>query len=302
VGVSAPASRATEAAAPAFAADLRAQRGALESGLSACRGELTAIGDELGDPRVRQFLERGKLLRATLVFASGITCRAEPQGLRRSAVAVELLHAASLLHDDLIDGEPERRGLPALHATAGASTAIVVGDYLVVRAFAALSEPGAENVPAAVATLAHAGLRCCLGELAEIESGARTAGTADYVDLARAKTGSLFAIATRLGAIAGGVSPAAVAEFGSLGEWFGVAYQAADDLADGLPSSPTPLKSHELSDVRDRARNELAAALARLSRSFDVRVLATSVLGAVDAINCGKRQSRSERRQRAGHG
>ena len=284
--MTAPASRATatEATAPGLGAEPTAQRPALEPGLSACRDELGAIGDELGDPTVRQFLERGKLLRARLVFVAGIACHGEPRSLLRSAVAVELLHAASLLHDDLIDGEPERRGLPALHATAGASTAVVVGDYLVVRAFAALSEPGAENsFPTAVATLADAGLRCCRGELAEISDCARTA-TAEYIDLARAKTGSLFAAATRLGAIAGGAPRAAVAEFGSFGEWFGVAYQASDDLADGLPSSLTPLKSGELRDVRDRARDELLAALARLSRSFDVQPLEASVVGALDAI------------------
>ena len=93
-----------------------------------------------GGPQLEAMVEEGKLLRATLVLASGSPLGASDSALLPAAVSIELLHLASLVHDDTIDEATERRGGPALHVSAGRDRALVVGDFLIVAAFDVIGE------------------------------------------------------------------------------------------------------------------------------------------------------------------
>lgn len=161
-----------------------------------------------------------------------------------AAAAVELLHCASLVHDDLpcFDDAAERRGRPSVHAAFGEATAVLVGDALIVKSFEVLAhalrrrhEVGLEPL---LLLAGAAGSRGGLvaGQAWELEP------TADLGRYHRAKTASLFELAAVLGALTSGrpVDAEALRAARSLGTAFGVAYQIADDVADRL-SDPAVL-------------------------------------------------------------
>ena len=152
-----------------------------------------------------------------------------------AAVAVELVHTASLVHDDLpcFDDADRRRGRPSLHKAYGEAAALLVGDGLIVHAFdiltrAAITSGKPELAVAMMLTLSEAaGARRGLvaGQAWELEE---TVSLAEYH---RAKTATLFEASAKMGALAGGGDPEAWATFG---EVLGRAYQVADDLADAV--------------------------------------------------------------------
>ena len=181
-------------------------------------------------------VEEGQLLRATLVLASGSPLGASDSALLPAAVSIELLHLASLVHDDIIDEATERRGGPALHVAAGRDRALVVGDFLIVAAFDVIGEmrgSASEGAFAAsVNALSKGAQLCCFGQLEELDPRDRVPAEAHYLDVVAQKTGSLFAAAATLGALAAGADPEGLATLAALGTQLGVAYQIRDDLRD----------------------------------------------------------------------
>ncbi len=175
----------------------------------------------------------GKRLRPALVLAAAEACGAPSARALPAMAAIEMLHAYTLVHDDLpaMDDDDERRGRPTVHIVFGEAIAILAGDGLLTAAFAQLAELGAAAGPA-VATLArragHAEL--LLGQAIDL-----TAPPRDLAALERlhaAKTGALFAAATELGAIAAGAPPATCTALGRFGMLVGIAFQHADDRDD----------------------------------------------------------------------
>ena len=174
----------------------------------------------------------GHRIRPRLCLSIARACgEDDPVGADAAAAAIELLHCASLVHDDLpcFDDAPMRRQKPAVHIAFGAPIAVLTGDALIVLAFETLAR-GARRYPARLARLV--GL---LATSAGSPSGI-TAGQAweseEYVDLSayqQAKTGALFAAATVMGAAAAGMD---AEPWRHLGEALGEAYQVADDLRD----------------------------------------------------------------------
>lgn len=149
------------------------------------------------------------------------------------AAALELIHCASLVHDDLpcFDDADVRRSKPSVHKAYGEEIAVLAGDTLIILAFETLAMGAAEDCDRAAAlitTLASAtgsphGI--CAGQAWESET------TVDLAAYHRAKTGALFTAATRMGAVAAGADPA---DWEELGARIGEAYQVADDLRDAL--------------------------------------------------------------------
>ena len=176
----------------------------------------------------------GHRIRPQLCLAVATACGdPDPEAAEAAAAAIELLHCASLVHDDLpcFDDSPLRRGKASVHAEYGAPIAVLTGDALIVHAFATLS-PVAARDPARMATL--------LGIVAEAvgSPGGIVAGQAwecevavPLADYQRAKTGALFVAATRAGAAASGAD---AEPWRMLGDKLGEAYQVADDLRDVL--------------------------------------------------------------------
>lgn len=195
---------------------------------------LEAIAERGGPARgpMRAALVGGKRLRAGLALAAAEAAGGSPSAGLDAALAVELVHAASLVVDDLptLDGDAERRGGAAVHAMFSPGVATVCAHALVAEAHAVLaSQADAELVRAQVAALAAgigvAGMAG--GQIAEL------LGSEDHDDIAARKTGSLFAVAARLGALAGGAASGFAEAAAAAGLAWGVAYQIHDDWCDG---------------------------------------------------------------------
>jgi geranylgeranyl pyrophosphate synthase len=169
----------------------------------------------------------GKRLRPLLVcIASGVpVVQSDP--LVRAAVAVELVHAATLVHDDVVDGAGLRRGRPTVVATGGRLMALATGDLLFSRAFAELAA-GAEIEP--IRLLAQAAASLAEGELMQRADAWEVSVSRErYLERCRLKTGVLFRAACELGALVGGGDVEALGRFG---ERIGIAFQLLDDVLD----------------------------------------------------------------------
>jgi geranylgeranyl diphosphate synthase, type II len=180
----------------------------------------------------------GKRLRPALALAA---CEAVGGGLEAAlpaAAAIELLHAYTLVHDDLpaMDDDELRRGRPTVHVAFGEAIAILAGDGLQAAAFGALAELGPRAADAVRVLAARAGAAELLGgqalDLTMEKAGARPAGLAEVERLHRGKTGALFAAACELGGIAGGAGAEARAALARYGMCIGIAFQHADDRDD----------------------------------------------------------------------
>jgi geranylgeranyl pyrophosphate synthase len=202
-------------------------------------GPLHLWGDDPG--RLREAMHYaatgpGKRLRPALTLAACEACGAPLSHALPAAAAIEMLHAYTLVHDDLpaMDDDDERRGRPTVHIAFGEAIAILAGDGLLTAAFAALTELG-PRAGAAVAVLARrAGEQELLAGQAIDLTTPRDALT-DMRDIERlhaAKTGALFAAAAELGAIAAGANTDIRARLATFGMSIGIAFQHADDRDD----------------------------------------------------------------------
>jgi geranylgeranyl pyrophosphate synthase len=169
----------------------------------------------------------GKRLRPLLVFLAGGDVDGEHDGILRAAVAVELIHSATLVHDDVLDGASLRRGRPTVVAAAGRGIATATGDLLFSRAFAELAANGRADE---VRVLSAASSGLAQGELLQ-RADAWDVGVSQERYLLRCdlKTARLFAAACRLGALEGGGPADGLADFGSR---IGLAFQLLDDVLD----------------------------------------------------------------------
>jgi hypothetical protein len=175
----------------------------------------------------------GKRLRPAVVIAAAQACGGTAAAALPAASAIEMLHAYTLVHDDLpaMDDDDERRGRPTVHVAFGEAIAILAGDGLLTHAFGALAELG-PRAAAAVAVLARrAGASELLGGQA-IDLTSPPTSFAAIERLHAAKTGALFAASAELGAIAAGADAATCATLGRFGMAIGIAFQHADDRDD----------------------------------------------------------------------
>lgn len=194
-------------------------------------------GDPLASHATGTVLAGGKRLRPLLVVlaaesAGGAGARAEEQaGLVRAAVAVELVHSATLVHDDVIDGAQLRRGRPSVAAAAGRKLAVATGDLLFSRAFAELAR---NRDGAQLRTLSDASSALAEGELLQHEDAYDVhVPVARYLRRCELKTAALFEAACRLGALVAVAGSAALAEeLGAFARRIGLAFQLLDDVLD----------------------------------------------------------------------
>lgn len=192
-----------------------------------------------------------------------------------AAVAIELLHSYTLVHDDLpaMDNDLVRRGLPTVHAKFGEATAILAGDALQALAFDVAARPSGltpERSVAIVRELATAARGVVAGQVEDIdESAALTHERLTFIHAH--KTADLFRAALRMGAIAGGGSDAEVDAMGAFGGGLGVAFQIIDDLLDA-PDGTDPATLEPTTCLRVWPREE-ALAQARAFTSEAVAAL-----------------------------
>jgi geranylgeranyl pyrophosphate synthase len=184
---------------------------------------------------LRRYFERGKMLRAFVVFAANAAVGGEPGEVLMAAEAIELLHGASLFHDDIIDKAAERRGIASLHETLGIGQALVVGDDLLLRAFTALAEARmrhpAERVLEAMEALNQLARVCCRGQFDELCAD-RWISERDYLAIVSAKTAAPFVAAGVLGVLLGGGNREQAEQIRIYALQIGIAFQINDDLLD----------------------------------------------------------------------
>jgi geranylgeranyl pyrophosphate synthase len=164
----------------------------------------------------------------------------------RVATAVEMVHMATLVHDDVLDGAPVRRGRPTVVARSGRDRAVGVGDLLFSRAFAELAVNGGEDE---VAELSSASVALVLGELAQRHDAFNTEITEErYLHRCSLKTARLFESACRLGRISSGRP--GTEELASFGREIGLAFQLLDDVLDvtGPPERTGKARGTDLLD------------------------------------------------------
>jgi len=232
-------------------------------------------------------LDGGKRMRPLLAYAAGEVVGAAPESVDAAAAAVELVHAYSLIHDDLpcMDDDALRRGKPSCHVAFGEATALLAGDALQALAFGVLAEGRLADGARACALLADAsGVRGMAGgQAVDLASVGATLSQDELEAMHRLKTGALIRAAVRLGASCG--RPLESHEIAALDAYAGaagLAFQVTDDVLDvegsamslgktagkdvaqGKPTFVTCLGIEAARERAETLRNEARAALARL--------------------------------------
>jgi heptaprenyl diphosphate synthase len=193
--------------------------------------ESVATGDSfLDDVTTHLLAAGGKRLRPVLALAtatslSGAASREDLLG----AVAVELVHLASLYHDDVMDEATVRRNVDSVNARFGNLVAIVAGDFLLARSAEIAAGLGTEIAQLLAATLGE----LCRGQVAEVHAAFRVDRTEDdYSRAIAGKTASLMSTSCRIGALTGGLPREQVEAFTAFGRYFGMIFQVRDDILD----------------------------------------------------------------------
>ncbi len=188
----------------------------------------------------------GKRLRPVLVLLAGMVGEYDAEKLMPAAVASELIHMASLIHDDILDDASTRRGVPTVNAVWGEQVAIAAGDYLFATAFELLSRTPIR----AVEIMVNAAVDLSLGELDQmVTAHVADQSMVDYVQKAKRKTAALFAACCQVGSYVAGASEAEVAALTRYGEDLGIAFQIYDDVLDIIGGKQTGKATGV--DVRD---------------------------------------------------
>ncbi len=187
-------------------------------------------GPQLGLHAGSTIAAGGKRLRPLLVLLAAGREPADPRELLACAAAVELVHSATLVHDDVLDTASLRRGLPTVWAQGGRAMAVATGDLLFSRAFAELTAVG---TIATVRALSGASSALAEGELLQREDAWNADVTVKrYLYRCELKTARLFEAACELGALAAGQPQAQVSALGAFGLRIGLAFQLLDDVLD----------------------------------------------------------------------
>lgn len=265
--MTAPATLAPSSAPPALTAFIEEVRVAVDADLARRLAPPADDPGRLVEAMCYAATGPGKRLRPAVLVAAAEACGGTRAAALPAASAIEMLHAYTLVHDDLpaMDDDDERRGRPTVHIAFGEAIAILAGDGLLTQAFATLAELG-PNAAAAIAVLAQrSGSRELLaGQAIDLTASRSDLSTLAAVErLHAAKTGALFAAAAELGAISAGADAATCAALGRFGLAIGIAFQHADDRDD-----------HEFAELADQAAarmRELGAEARAIAASLGPR-------------------------------
>ncbi|MGO4379300.1 polyprenyl synthetase family protein [Pseudoduganella sp. RAF53_2] len=226
---------------------MKSIQAAVEDDLSAYLPAADAVPAKLHEAMRYAVLDGGKRVRPLLVFAAGALFDADAKALSRAAAAVEMIHAYSLVHDDMpcMDDDELRRGKPTVHKAYDEATALLVGDALQSQAFLVLSE--CDTVPAQrqVAMLkllafASGSLGMCGGQAIDLDSVGISLTLEQLEQMHRLKTGALLRASVVLGALAGKeLSDTELKALDDYSRAIGLAFQVVDDVLDATADSAT---------------------------------------------------------------
>ncbi|QES46547.1 polyprenyl synthetase family protein [Streptomyces venezuelae] len=274
------------------------------TGTGAGTEELLRRGTELVDPLLREVVDRlhpslatvcryhlgwdsgdsqgavrqvaAKRVRAGLALLSVRSVGAAERFAAVAGTAVELVHQLSLLHDDIMDGDMQRRGRPAAWVRFGTGSAVLAGDALVVQAVATVLRaqvPGAHAATEELLVTVEQMVEGQAEDLALERRSLREVSESRYVRMARGKTGALFGCAAALGAVLSDAPPAVVRALRSAGCDLGVAFQILDDVL-GLWGD-SALTGKPVGADLARGKKTLPLVLAAMSGTADGRWIAT---------------------------
>ncbi len=218
----------------------------LEKNLALPTKESIPFMQEVGEPLI---LAGGKRIRPILLFLTARLNGYKGDALIPLASALELIHTATLLHDDVIDESPTRRGLPAAHVTWGNKASILIGDYFFSKAFSCMVQANSLEV---MHILSKASQRISRGELLELkELNSLPLSLETYLEIIAEKTAALFQAACEIGALLGNASEKEKKQFSLYGSLFGLLFQIKDDLLDYMGD---PQKTGKIigSDFREK--------------------------------------------------
>ncbi len=206
-----------------FQDDLLEVEKAIEASLASDVQLISTIGRHL-------FSGGGKRIRPLLLLASArLTGYRGPRATTHGCV-VELIHTATLLHDDVVDEADQRRGVPTANATWGNHTSVLVGDYLFATSFSLMAADGDVRIMQA---MAQAVTQLAEGEILQLVSTCKLTEEEDeYLDVVKRKTAALIRAACRIGAILGDAPPEAEEALALFGLETGMAFQLVDDALD----------------------------------------------------------------------
>jgi len=172
----------------------------------------------------------GKRIRPTVLFLTARSAGRTEKDLITAGLAVELVHTATLVHDDIIDDHKVRRGRPSVYAKWGSDAATLIGDFLYSMAFACLAEARMFDVMDILARVTH---QMSIGEIMQLQLR-RTLdiSEAHYLDMIYKKTASLFSASCECGALLGGEQNGHRSRYSRFGKNMGLAFQIVDDLFD----------------------------------------------------------------------
>jgi len=231
----------------AFGDWMKTVQAQVEESLGAFLPEASREPRKLHEAMRYTVLGGGKRVRPLLVYASGALFGADPQALARAACAVEMIHAYSLVHDDMpcMDDDDLRRGKPTVHVAYDEATALLAGDTLQAQAFEVLA--GASMLPpgrlvAMLRLLAQAAgsSGMCGGQAIDLDSVGVALSLEQLERMHQLKTGALLHASVLLGALAGrDLAPHELAQLAAYSKAIGLAFQVVDDVLDATADSAT---------------------------------------------------------------
>ncbi len=186
------------------------------------------VNRELADPLMHILSRQGKMLRPTLVLLGAYAVKEDPMKFVDMAMALELLHVSSLIHDDLIDRDKLRRDIEAIHVKYGDEAAILAGDALISKAI----EMSAKYGPETMSAVAKTAIDMCAGEILDsnYQIQKRIPSFETYLEIARLKSASFIGTSCSIVARYKGMRIAD--DFCNFGKEIGVAFQVRDDIID----------------------------------------------------------------------
>ncbi len=251
---------------------LASSRGRVDAALDAALPAETEPPEHLHRAMRHAVFSGGKRLRPALAFGAAVAAGVDPERATPVASAVELVHACSLVLDDLpaLDDNAERRGRPAVHVAFGQATAILAASALLAEAFAQCTRlPSPAAAVAAGAGLARAvGSRTIIGgEVDDLAFAPSGASLEDITSIHLRKTAVLFRFAVWSGGVAGELDAARLDRLDAVGRAYGLAFQLIDDLLDADLAECSILHMLSPEQVRKRV-SELSAEAARTIEPF----------------------------------
>lgn len=242
----------------------------------------------------------GKMLRARMLLEACQAVSGNPEHIMYAAAATEFGHLASLVHDDIIDQDPTRRGRESIWGKFGTDIAIVSGDLFIFEAYYCLAMcrgqvPG-DLIARALEVTSKGCIEMCLGQALEAELIGNCSATPDlYWAVVLGKTASLFRAACESGAILGGGTDQQIAAMRSFGECVGLAYQVVDDVL-SYTTDQGRLGKPTASDVRNRRVTLPVLYALQDATPADAEIL-RSIFGSEPATSQSVSQQHSEHQQ-----